>query len=129
MPEDPQCTDIVSRTGAKDTYYYSNANMSDNYAMIAQLIEDQDLCTMMAEMVRFNARIYPSATPMRYFCRSPYNLPMETVEQTWKTVQSRPEFSDIEELTNNQKERFLFFTQYLTRRYAKAISDVDDFCD
>lgn len=129
MPEDPQCTDIVSRTGAKDTYYYSNANMSDNYAMIAQLIEDQDLCTMMAEMVRFNARIYPSATPMRYFCRSPYNLPMETVEQTWKTVQSRPEFSDIEELTNNRKERFLFSTQYLTRRYAKAISDVDDFCD
>ena len=84
---------------------------------------------MMVEMVRFNARIYPSATPMRYFCRSPYNLSMETVEQTWKTVQSRPEFSDIEELTNNQNERFLFSTKYLTRRYAKAISDVDDYCD
>ena len=35
----------------------------------------------------------------------------------------------IEELTNNQNERFLFSTQHLTRRYAKAISDVDDFCD
>ena len=34
MPEDPQCADIVSRTGAKDAYYYSSANMSDNYAMI-----------------------------------------------------------------------------------------------
>ena len=44
MPADPQCTDIVTRAGAKDTYYYSNANMSDNYAMIAQLIEDKDLC-------------------------------------------------------------------------------------
>ena len=99
MPQDPQCEDIVSRTGAKDTYYYSSANMSDNYAMIAQLIEDRDLCVMFAEMVRFNARIYPSATPLRYF------------------------------LTNNQNERFLFSTQYLTRRYAKAISDVDEFCD
>ena len=38
MPQDPQCEDIVSRTGAKDTYYYSSANMSDNYAMIAQLL-------------------------------------------------------------------------------------------
>ena len=46
LPADPQCTDIVSRAGAKDTYYYSNANMSDNYAMIAQLIEDKDLCVM-----------------------------------------------------------------------------------
>ena len=118
MPQDPQCEDIVSRTGAKDTYYYSSANMSDNYAMIAQLIEDRDLCVMFAEMVRFNARIYPSATPLRYFQRSPYGL-----------APGRPEFADIEELTNNQNERFLFSTQYLTRRYAKAISDVDEFCD
>lgn len=129
MPEDPQCTDIVTRAGAKDTYYYSNANMSDNYAMIAQLIEDRDLCVMFAEMVRFNARVYPSATPLRYFQRSPYGLAPEEVEQTWKTMQGKPEFSDIEELTNNQNERFLFSTQYLTRRYAKAISDVDEFCD
>lgn len=129
MPQDPQCEDIVSRTGAKDTYYYSSANMSDNYAMIAQLIEDRDLCVMFAEMVRFNARIYPSATPLRYFQRSPYGLTPDEIEQTWKTMQGRPEFADIEELTNNQNERFLFSTQYLTRRYAKAISDVDEFCD
>lgn len=129
MPQDPQCEDIVSRTGAKDTYYYSSANMSDNYAMIAQLIEDRDLCVMFAEMVRFNARIYPSATPLRYFQRSPYGLAPDEIEQTWKTMQGRPEFADIEELANNQNERFLFSTQYLTRRYAKAISDVDEFCD
>ena len=129
MPQDPQCEDIVSRTGAKDTYYYSSANMSDNYAMIAQLIEDKDLCVMFAEMVRFNARIYPSATPLKYFQRSPYGLAPDEIEQTWKTMQGRPEFADIEELTNNQNERFLFSTKHLTRRYAKAISDVDDFCD
>lgn len=129
MPADPQCADIVSRTGAKDTYYYSNANMSDNYAMIAQLIEDKDLCVMFAEMVRFNARIYPSATPLRYFQRSPYGLTPEQIEQTWQTMRGNPAFSDIEELTNNQNERFLFSTKHLTRRYAKAISDVDEFCD
>ena len=129
MPADPQCTDIVIRRGAKDTYYYSNANMSDNYAMIAQLIEDKDLCVMFAEMVRFNARIYPSATPLKYFQRSPYGLAPEVIEQTWKSMQENPEYADIEELTNNQNERFLFSTKHLTRRYAKAISDVDEFCD
>ena len=129
MPADPQCADIVSRTGAKDTYYYSSANMSDNYAMIAQLIEDRDLCVMVAEMVRFNARVYPSATPLRYFRRSPYDLTQEAIEQTWQAMQGRPEYADIEELTNNQNERFLFSTKHLTRRYAKAISDVDEFCD
>ena len=59
MPEDPQCADIVSRAGAKDAYYYSSANMSDNYAMIAQLIEDKDLCAMVAEMVRHPAAVLP----------------------------------------------------------------------
>ena len=129
MPADPQCTDIVSRTGTKDTYYYSSANMSDNYAMIAQLIEDRDLCVMVAEMVRFNARVYPSATPLRYFRRSPYDLTQEAIEQTWQAMQGRPEYADIEELTNNQNERFLFSTKHLTRRYAKAISDVDEWTD
>ena len=129
MPADPQCEDITTRKGAKDTYYYSTANMSDNYAMIAQLIEDKDLCVMFAEMVRFNARIYPSATPLKYFQRSPYGLAPEVVEQTWKAMQENPEYADIEELTNNQNERFLFSTKHLTRRYAKAISDVDEFCD
>ena len=129
MPADPQCEDITTRKGAKDTYYYSTANMSDNYAMIAQLIEDKDLCVMFAEMVRFNARIYPSATPLKYFQRSPYGLAPEVVEQTWKAMQENPAYADIEELTNNQNERFLFSTKHLTRRYAKAISDVDEFCD
>ena len=129
MPADPQCEDITTRKGAKDTYYYSNANMSDNYAMIAQLIEDKDLCVMFAEMVRFNARIYPSATPLKYFQRSPYGLAPEVIEQTWESMQGKPEYADIEELTNNQNERFLFSTKHLTRRYAKAISDVDEFCD
>ena len=129
MPEDPQCADIVSRAGAKDAYYYSSANMSDNYAMIAQLIEDKDLCVMVAEMVRFNARVYPSATPLRYFRRSPYDLTQEAIEQTWQSMQGKPEYADIEELTNNQNERFLFSTRHLTRRYAKAISDVDEWTD
>ncbi len=129
MPQDPQCADIMSRAGAKDTYYYSSANMSDNYAMIAQLIEDKDLCVMVAEMVRFNARVYPSATPLRYFRRTPYCLTQEAIEQTWQTMQCKPEFADIEELINNQNERFLFSTKHLTRRYAKAISDVDEWTD
>ena len=129
MPADPQCEDITTRKGAKDTYYYSTANMSDNYAMIAQLIEDRDLCVMVAEMVRFNARVYPSATPLRYFRRSPYDLTQEAIEQTWQAMQGRPEYADIEELTNNQNERFLFSTKHLTRRYAKAISDVDEWTD
>ncbi|HHY25813.1 MAG TPA: hypothetical protein GX523_03510, partial [Desulfitobacterium dehalogenans] len=38
--EDTQ--DIVSIKGDEDIYYYSNQYMSDNYAMIAMLVEEKD---------------------------------------------------------------------------------------
>ena len=44
-------------------------------------------------------------------------------------MQGKPGFADIEELTKNQNERFLFSTKHLTRRYAKAISDMDEWTD
>mgnify|MGYP000396865066 CR=1 FL=1 len=44
-------------------------------------------------------------------------------------MQGKPEYAAIEELTYYQNERFLFSTRHLTRRYAKAISDVDEWTD
>lgn len=129
MAADPQCKDIVSREGKKDRYYYSDANMSTNYSMIAALLEDGDDCAIVGEMVRFNAKTYPAATPLRYFARSPYAWPREKILAVCAELKTRPEYADIEELVNNEDTRFLFSTKYLTRRYAQAISDVDLYCD
>lgn len=129
MAADESCKDIATHRGAKDLYYYSSANMSDNYAMIDALIQDDDLAAMMAQMVRFNAKTYPAATPFLYFQRPPYNRSREEVEQAWAVMQTMEMYADIQELTNNEDTRFLYSTQYLSPRYAKAISDVDPFTD
>lgn len=129
MLADPQCKDIVSRDGKKGRYFYSDKNMSTNYSMIAALLEDGDECAIVGEMVRFNARTYPSATPLRYFARSPYSWPKEKILSVWGKMKTMPEYSDIEELVNNEDTHFLFSTKYLSRRYAQAISDVDLYCD
>lgn len=129
MAADESCGDIATHQGAKDLYYYSSANMSDNYAMIDALIQDDDLAAMMAQMVRFNAKTYPAATPFLYFQRPPYNRSREEVEQAWAVMQTMEMYADIQELTNNEDTRFLYSTQYLSPRYAKAISDVDPFTD
>lgn len=129
MAADEACKDIATRQGAKDLYYYSTATMSDNYAMIDVLIQDDDLVSMMAQMVRFNAKTYPAATPFFYFQRPPYNRSKAEVEQAWAAMQTMEQYQDIQELTNNENTRFLYSTQYLTPRYAKAISDVDLFTD
>ena len=51
----------------RQVYYYSNANMSDNYARIAMLVEEKNLPKTIAEMVRFSCKTYPSPTPLDYF--------------------------------------------------------------
>lgn len=66
MRETESCADIVSIKGDKDVYYYSNANMSDNYARIAMLVEEKNLPKTIAEMVRFSCKTYPSPTPLDY---------------------------------------------------------------
>ena len=97
--------------------------------MIVAIIQDDDLAAMMAQMVRFNAKTYPAATPFLYFQRPPYNRSKEEVEQAWAAMQTMEMYADIQELTNNEDTRFLYSTQYLSPRYAKAISDVDPFTD
>lgn len=63
MAQDEDCKDIRHVDGQKDVYYYSEENMANNYAMIAALIEDKDVCRTIAEMVRFNCKTYPTPRP------------------------------------------------------------------
>ena len=51
------------------------------------------------------------------------------MKQRGQPTEDKREYPDTEELPNTQHERFLFSTQHLTRRYAKAISDVDEWTD
>ncbi len=129
LAEAEDCTDIVTRQGASDVFYYSTQNMSNNYAMIASLIADKNIPVTIAQMTRFNAKTYPSATPLSYFTRSPYFFPMQALETAWQSMQQQEEFADIEMLQNNENTPFFFSTLHLSRRYATAISNVDLYCD
>ncbi len=123
------CGDIVTRQGTSDLFYYSSKTMSNNYAMIATYIADKNIGVTIAEMTRFNAKTYPSATPVSYFTRSPYFFKKEEIEAEWQMMQGQEMFADIEMLRNNENTPFFFSTNHLSRRYATALSDVDLYCD
>lgn len=126
---DETCSDITFRQGAKDNYYYSKNNMSDNFAMIISLVEDKDLASTVVKMVRFNAETYPSPTPLEYFERHPYFASPPQVERAWDVISQREEYSDIQRFTNNVNEDYLFSTKFLTYKYANALATVDEFTD
>lgn len=129
ISEDEKCSDISSKQGAKDKYFYSTSNMSDNYAMIVSLVEDKDLVATIVKMVRFNSKTYPSPTPLEYFERHPYFASESQVERACDILSRKEEYSDIQRFTNNVGEDYLYSTKFLTYKYANALATEDDFTD
>ncbi|MDD3253745.1 MAG: hypothetical protein PHV18_14435 [Lachnospiraceae bacterium] len=129
LQEDETCGDIVSVKGSRDHYYYSNGNMSDNYAMIAMYVEEKDLVVTIAQMVRFNCKTYPAPTPMRYFENHPYFYTETQIERALDLMKEREEYKDIRQITNSAGVRYLFSDTCMTPVYAKALCEPDEFTD
>lgn len=123
LNEDENCKDITKIEGSNDIYYYSNKFMSDNYAMIAMLVEDKDLVRTIAEMVRWNAKTYPCATPIYYFKNSPYYYENEQIEVSISNIKNDEKYSDIVELTTGNNVRYLYSTLHMSEKYAKALAE------
>lgn len=127
--DEETCQDIVFVKGEKDNYYYSNRFMSDNYAMIAALVEEKDLPRTIAMMVRFNCKTYPVPTPYSYFERSPYFASPAQIERARAVLGSTAEYQDIKSLENNQGDMFFYSIRHMSARYAQALADVDIYTD
>ncbi len=123
------CGDIVTVRGSKDIYYYSNQNMSDNYAMIAMYVEEKDLAVTLSQMVRFNCKTYPAVTPLEYFEKHPYFYTPPQIERALALIRGREDCRDIHEIKNSQGKRFLFSDTYMTPVYARALSEPEEFTD
>lgn len=123
LEKDETLSDITTIKGKKDIYYYSNEVMSDNYAMIAMLVEDKDLSRMMAEMVRWNAKTYPCPTPIYYFQNSPYNYNKDEIEVTIDKIKKTEEYKDIGELTTSNNKRYLYSTLHMSKKYAQGLAE------
>lgn len=123
LKEDEAYADIVSLKGDKDEYFYSNLYMSDNYAMIAVLVEEKNLPKTIAEMVRWNAKTYPTPTPVRYFMSSPYFYTEPQINRALDLIKQMEEYRDIKEVTTGNNVKYLYSTWHMSERYAKALAE------
>ena len=120
---DEAYNDIVQIAGQKDTYYYSSATMTSQYATIAVLIEEKDHLLTVAQMVRYHAKTYPSPTAERYFLDPPYNFPKPQMEQLRRMFANHQLYADIKEVTTKNGKVYLYSSEHMTERYAQALAD------
>lgn len=117
------CADIKSVQGSKDEYFYSDEIMANNYAMIAMLVLEKNIARTVAHMVRFNCKTYPSPTPLYHFMRSPYNYTRPQLEQALRVLRSDKDTQDIKTVEAFNGVLYMYSTQIMTERYAKALAD------
>lgn len=123
------CEDIASVKGEKDTYYYSTQNMSANYAMIAALVEEKDLVRTMAQMARWNCKTYPVPTPLSYFERHPYYATKPQIDRSVDQLTGKEEYQDVKLIQNSTGVPYLYSTEYMSEKYARALVEPDEFVD
>ena len=117
------CADIRSVQGAKDEYFYSDEVMANNYAMIAMLVLEKNIARTVAHMVRFNCKTYPSPTPLYHFMRSPYNYTKPQLEQALRVLKADKDTQDIKTVVAFNDVLYMYSTDIMSERYAKALAD------
>ena len=117
------CADIKSVQGSKDEYFYSDEIMANNYAMIAMLVLEKNLARTVAHMVRFNCKTYPSTTPLYHFMRSPYNYTKTQLEQALRVLKADKDTQDIRTVESFNGVLYMYSTDIMSERYAKALAD------
>ena len=121
---DETCKDIRFVKGHKDTYYYSEELMANNYAKIAMLTLEKDDARTVAEMVRFNCKAFPTPTPLYYFARQPFFLSKETMTALIAQMKSDPEYQDIREvIADVNGEKYLYSIDLMSEKYARALAN------
>ncbi len=127
LHEDEKFSDIKSIKGSEDLYYYSEQFMSDNYAMIAVLVDEKDIAKTIAKMVRWNSKTYPCPTPIYYFENSPYLLSEPQIERALYKIKNSEEYEDVCELQTGNDVRYLYSTETMSEKYARALAENVEF--
>lgn len=121
--ENEAYADIRTEQGSKDLYYYSTPTMAVNYAHMAMLAEEKDHCRTIADIVRWNCKIGPACTDAYFFTNHPYNMTKTQINVTLDLMKRREEYADIQETKSFNGVRYLYTSNRLTAKYAKALAD------
>lgn len=123
----PQLTetfdDLRTEQGNKDLYFYATPSMAVNYAHMAMLAEEKDYCRTIADIVRWNCKIGPACTDVYFFTSAPYCMTRTQIDVTLNLMKTREAYADIQETKSFNGVRYLYTTQRLSAKYAKALAD------
>ncbi len=109
---------LVAATGA--VYLYSKLYVTENYARILALVEANDPCFTIAEMVREESKIYPRPTDIELFKQKVFKIDREELDTHIARTMER--YPDIKRIDTSTGVIYLFSTLHLDETMANAMA-------
>lgn len=121
--EQAQYQDLVLTVTQDKHYLYSNQIMADSFAAQCIAVDcDDALQAMTAEIRRFSE--LGELLPANSFSYPPYQLDTTQLSEHCSQLCLQ---DDIELVTGNDDERYLFSTEHITATYAEVLANFDPF--
>ena len=122
ISSDENYKDIVYIKSNKDTYYYSNKIMTDNFANIAVLVEEKDNLRTLAHCVRERSA-YPALTYSHFFADYPFYFTADQMTVIKENIKNNPAYEDIQVIVYPEQAEFFYSTQSLKPEIASYLAD------
>jgi hypothetical protein len=113
--------DIKKLTARDGTVYaFSVQSMTDQYAQLLLLGEENDPCYAIAEMVRQESRVYPKPTAIEIFKYGLFNMDRNRLDEY--VAQTQETYDDIKLLRFSSGEVYLYSATYMNEDQAAMVA-------
>lgn len=103
-------------------YLYSELHITGKYAALLARSAVNDACTIIADTVREESRIYPRPTNALLFTSQAYGIPAERLQHYIVRVLNNAEFQDIRKMVHPETEAvYLYSKQYMNEEHAFSL--------
>jgi len=102
--------------------YYSAQNLTETYARIL-LQKEENILSLVVEIIRENSSIYPRPVPLDIFRESPFDLAQEEILDCLKKMAEEKGYQDISQTITSIGTIFLYSTRHLDPDYASSLAE------
>lgn len=123
LAEELELSDIIKLSGKTGDYFYSQDHMANNWAKGCFLSLENDPLRTLAEIVRYESRIYPRPMIKQGLMNAPYLLNEETIDKSFERAQQTEGFKDLCRCFASNGDEYFYSSQHLSQAQAKALAE------
>lgn len=127
VPSELQSISVIK--GRKDTWYFDESIMTNQYAKIAALIEEKDILHTIAVVARNDSALYPRPAEFQKFKNPPFYFTEDELLGAQARFALEEQYADIDVVQASNGGKGFYSKKFLSPVYAQALIEkylVDD---